>query len=152
MGPPLRLALLLAATAFALAACVTVVVRPTLLTEEFRSSPVSDGDVLVVRGLALDSIPEACRRVAVLQGSGQQDFSNEAELVAELRKAAGKPGGNVVAILSWEEAGRAERVLDVMLRTGVDRDAVALALRCPEDVRGSLAGRGPGDGGAASDP
>ena len=129
------------APVLALAACVTFVVRPTLLTDAFRSSPVAAGDVLVVRGLEPDSIPEACRRVAVLQGSGQQDFSDQAELEAELRAETGKVGGNVVAILSWEEAGRGERVLDAVLQSGVDRDALALAVRCPAEARDALAKR-----------
>jgi hypothetical protein len=81
--------------------------------------------------------------VAVLLASGQQDLTDEAAMVAALRKEAGKLGGNVVAILSWEEAGRGERVLDALLGTGVDRDAAALALRCPPAVVDELARRGP---------
>jgi hypothetical protein len=123
------------------AACTAVVVRPRLLTDAYRASPVAADEVAVVRTLPLDSVPEACVRVAALQGSGQQDFSDASELVAEMRKAAGSAGANVVAILSWEEAGRGERVLDVLLRTGVDRDALGLALRCPAETVAALARR-----------
>jgi len=46
-----------------------------------------------------------------------------------------------VAIVSWQEAGRGERVLDAVLGTGVDRDAVALALHCPGGAVEELARR-----------
>lgn len=132
---------LLAAALLLPSACVAVVVRPHVLSDAYRASPVPADDVTVVRTLPLDSVPEACVRVAALQGSGQQDVSDASELVAEMRKEAGKAGANVVAVLSWEEAGRGERVLDALLRTGVDRDAIALALRCPPETAVELARR-----------
>jgi hypothetical protein len=122
-----------------LAACMTVVVRPLLLTDAYRASPVPPDDVTVLRTLPLDSVPGVCVRVAALQGSGQQDFSDASELVGAMRKEAGKVGANVVAFVSWEEAGRGERMLDALLSTGVDRDAVALALRCPPETVAALA-------------
>ena len=136
-----RLGPALLATLLIPAGCMTVVVRPRVLTDAYRDSPVPADHVTVVRTLPLDSVPEACVRVAALQGSGQQDFSDASELMAEMRKEAGKAGANVVAILSWEEAGRRERALDVFLRTGVDRDALGLALRCPPETAEALARR-----------
>ena len=73
--------------------------------------PVRAEDVTVVRTLPLDAVPDACVRVAALQGSGQQDFSDASELVGAMREAAGKVGANVVAFVSWAEAGRGERAL-----------------------------------------
>jgi hypothetical protein len=124
-----------------LAACVTVVVRPYVVTDAYRGSPVPADDVTVLRALPLDSVPDACVRVAALRGSGQQDFSDASELVEAMRKEAGKVGANVVAILSWEEASRGERVLDALVGTGVDRDAVALALHCPPETLAKLSKR-----------
>lgn len=127
-----------------LAGCARVWVTPRVITDAFRSAPVGAAEVLVVRFVPLDSIPDACERVAVLRASGQQDLTDEAEMVEELREETGKLGGNVVAILTLEEASRGERVLDVFLGTGVDRDALALSLRCPAGAAQELARRGGG--------
>ncbi len=133
-APALLLSLLLAG-------CARVWVTPRVITDEFQSAPVSAAEVAVVRSVPLDSIPGACERVAVLRASGQQDLTDEGEMVAKLRAETGKLGGNVVAILILEEASRRERVLDVLIATGVDRDALALSLRCPAGVAEELARR-----------
>lgn len=126
------------------AGCARVWVTPRVITDEFRAAPVLAAEVAVVRSVPLDSIPEACERVAVLPASGQQDLTDEAEMVDKLREETGKLGGNVVAILTLEDASRGERVLDVLVGTGVDRDALALSLRCPEGVARELARRAGG--------
>lgn len=127
-----------------LAGCAGVWVTPRVLTDAYRAAPVRAAEVLVVRSVPPDSIPSSCERVAVLRASGQQDLTDEAEMVAKLREETGKLGGNVVAILTLEEASRGERVLDVLVGSGVDRDALALSLRCPAETARELSRRSGG--------
>ncbi|MDP2955345.1 MAG: hypothetical protein Q8N53_02900, partial [Longimicrobiales bacterium] len=65
------------------AGCARVWVSPRVISDEYRSAPVRAAEVAVVRSVPLDSIPGACERVAVLRASGQQDLTDEAEMVAK---------------------------------------------------------------------
>jgi len=71
-----------------LAACVTV--SKTVLTDEFRSAPVPPGQVDVLMASMGDSIPSACVRVAILHASGDEDVTDEGDMLDKLREEAGK--------------------------------------------------------------
>lgn len=109
-----------------LAGCVHV--SKTVLMDR-SSMPVPKDSVYVY--LANDSIPSTCERVAILHASGEQDLTDEGDMIDELRSEAGKLGANALHLQTMEEAGTGERIVAAIFDTGADRDADALALWCP---------------------
>lgn len=93
------------------------------------SMPVPKESVYVF--LASDTIPNSCERVAILHASGEQDWTDEGQMIDELRSEAGKLGANALPLLTMEDAGTGERVVAALFDTEADRDADALALWCP---------------------
>jgi hypothetical protein len=93
------------------------------------SMPVPKESVYVF--LASDTIPSSCERVAILHASGEQDWTDEGQMIDELRSEAGKLGANALHLLTMEDAGTGERVVAALFDTQADRDADALALWCP---------------------
>lgn len=110
-----------------LTGCVHV--SKTVLMDR-SSSPVPKESVYVY--LANDTIPASCERVAILHGSGEQDWTDEGDMIDELRSEAGKLGANALHILTMEDASTGEQLVAALLDTEADRDAEALALWCPD--------------------
>ncbi len=109
-----------------LTGCVHV--SKTVLMDR-SGSPVPKDSVYVY--LANDTIPNSCERVAILHASGEQDWTDEGDMIDELRSEAGKLGANALHILTMEDASTGEQVVAALLDTEADRDAEALALWCP---------------------
>ena len=107
-------------------ACVTV--TSTVLRDR-TASPVLEREVYIY--LADDELPEDCERVAILHGSGTQDWTDETDMLNKLREEAGKLGANAVHMQSMEDAGTGERVVAALFGGVTDRDSDALALYCP---------------------
>jgi hypothetical protein len=114
-----------------LAGCVQV--SKTVLMDR-SNKPVPKESVYVF--LANDSIPTSCERVAILHASGDEELTNEGEMIDELRSEAGKLGANALHLLTMEEAGTRERVAAAVFGTEADRNSQALALWCPERLEG----------------
>lgn len=104
-------------------------VSKTVLMDR-SSNPIPKGSVYVY--LANDTIPSTCERVAILHASGEQDWTDEGQMIDELRSEAGKLGANALHLLTMEDAGTGERVVAALFDTEADRDAEALALWCPD--------------------
>ena len=104
-------------------------VSKTVLMDR-SSSPVPKESVYVF--LPNDTIPSSCERVAILHGSGEQDWTDEGDMIDKLRSEAGKLGANALHIQTMEDAGIGERVVAALFDTEADRDAEALALWCPD--------------------
>ncbi|MFC1661518.1 hypothetical protein ACFL3S_08730 [Gemmatimonadota bacterium] len=96
--------------------------------------PVPKDSVYVF--LASDTVPSSCERVAILHASGEQDLTDEGQMIDELRSEAGKLGANALHLQSMEDAGTGERVVSALFGTESDRDADALALWCPDRSEG----------------
>lgn len=116
-----------------LASCVSV--SRSVLTEEFATMPVPRAEVDVLMASVGDSLPNSCTRVAILHASGNQEFSDEGDVLEKLRDEAGKLGANTVFVQGMEDAGTGERFAGALFGTGVDRDSDAIAFRCPTDPR-----------------
>jgi len=114
----------------ALAGCVTVS-KSVLLDRS--STPVPRGDVYVF--LAFDTIPASCERVALLHASGDEDFTDEGEMIDKLREEAGKLGANALHLRTMEDPGTGERIASAVFGTNADRDSDAIALWCPDGPR-----------------
>ena len=119
----------LAILVLSLAACVHV--TKSVLTREFEADPVPMENVAVWLASMNDSIPSDCTRVAILHASGDQDFTDESDMLDELRQEAGKLGANAIFVQNMEDASTGERVVAEIFDTEADRDADAVALHCP---------------------
>jgi hypothetical protein len=106
--------------------CVTV--SKSVLMDR-SNMPVPMESVYVF--LASDTVPSDCERVAILHASGDQDFTDEGQMIDKLRSEAGKLGANALHLQAMEDAGTGERVVSELFGTEADRDADALALWCP---------------------
>ena len=126
---PYKPVLLFTGVAVLAAGCVTV--SKSVLTNQYESSPIAEEAVTVLMASMGDSIPTRCVRVAILHAKGNQEWTNEGDVVNKLRSEAGKLGANTVFLQNMEDAGTGERFAGALFGTSVDRDADALALRCP---------------------
>jgi hypothetical protein len=115
---------------FTLLASACVTVSKSVLTEQYMSTPVPREGVAVLMASVGDSLPRDCVRVAVLHASGDQDYTDEGDVLNKLRDEAGKLGANTVFLQNMEDAGTGERVVGALFGTNSDRDADALALHC----------------------
>jgi hypothetical protein len=120
----MRLALLLLSV---LAGCVTV--SKSVLMDR-SDHPVPRDDVYVF--LASDTIPATCERVALLHASGEEDLTDEGQMIDKLREEAGKLGANALHLRTMEDPGTGERIASAVFGTNADRDSDAIALWCPE--------------------
>lgn len=77
-----------------------------------------------------DSLPPH-DRVAILAGSGNNNWSNRTQLMENLRRWAGELGANVVIIGNVEEASSGARIVGNLSGFGSRRnqDAIAILLR-----------------------
>lgn len=112
-------------------ACVTV--NKTVLMDR-SAFPVAPAQVYVF--LPEDEIPADCERVALLDASGEQDTTTEAQMIDEMRKEAGKLGANAIQLRDIENAGTGERIVSAILDTTADRSGRAVALWCPSRAGG----------------
>ena len=116
-----------------LALCAGCVRVSSSVLIDRSASPVPQAEVYVF--LPGDEIPESCERVAIVHASGNQDLTNEGQMLDKLREEVGKLGANAVEVRTMEDAGTGERVVAALFGTEADRDSDALALYCPDGTR-----------------
>ena len=109
-----------------LTGCVTV--NTSLLTDAYKANPVPGIDVHVF--FADDSVPDH-ERVAILYAEGSDDFTDQAEMIDELRKEAGKLGANAIILKNLKEPGTGERVASVVFGISSERRGEAIAIYAP---------------------
>ena len=102
----------------------------TVLDEDYLGTPVPKNQVDVLMSLPGDTLPTQCTCVAILHASGDDDTTDEGDILDKYREEAGKLGASRVFVQTMEDAGTAERVVDAFFGTGSDRDSDALALCC----------------------
>lgn len=96
--------------------------------------PVPTGEVHVF--LPRDEVPTSCQRVAILNASGDENFTNESQMIDKLREEAGKLGANAIMMGEIEDPGSGERIASALFGTASDRDSQAEALWCPDGFGG----------------
>ncbi len=91
-------------------------------------TPVDPEEVQIF--LPGDSIPPH-DRVAILAGTGSDDWSNRSQLLNHLRRKAGELGANGVIVGDVEESSTGEKVVGMLTGYGSNReqDAIAILLR-----------------------
>ena len=115
------------AAALVLGACVTV--SKSVLMDR-SAFPVPQQNVYVF--LPSDSVAPSCERVALLNASGEENFTNESQMIDKMRDEAGKLGANAILLQSIEDPGGAERFASAIFGTQADRDGASIALWCPD--------------------
>lgn len=113
------------------ASCVTV--NKTVLMDR-SAYPVPQSEVYVY--LPEDELPEDCERVALLDASGEQDATTEAQMLDKMREEAGKLGANAIQLRAIENAGAGDRIVSAILDTSPERSGRAVALWCPSRAGG----------------
>ena len=98
--------------------------------------PVPAEDVQVF--FESDSIPEHTR-VAILNASGSQGFTNQGQMIDKLREGASKLGANAIVLLGVKEPGAGEKFENALVGGVADgqRRGEAIAIR----IEGSGVGR-----------
>lgn len=108
------------------AACVSV--NKSVLSTSRVSYPVPKEQVQVY--FAGDTVPEH-DRIAILNGSGDDNMTNQAQLIDKLREEAGKLGANAIILQDVEEASTGAKVAQAILGTSAKRKGEALAIYVP---------------------
>lgn len=109
----------------ALSGCVSV--NESVLVDR-SSQPVPMDDVQVLTSSR--QLPESCERVAYLDASASESFNDTDDVVAKLKKTAGKLGANVVTV--QETYGT--RANSSMFDSHADREFEAEAFWCPDGI------------------
>lgn len=118
-GAAACLALLLAA------GCVSV--NATLVNPAERHPPVHRDSVRLFTSEA--RIPGRYEEVALLFAEGDENLTDQSDMLAAMRKKAAELGANGLLLRDMEEPGAVERVLEAVFGKGADRRADALAIR-----------------------
>lgn len=109
-----------------LASCVSV--NKSVLSRAHVSSPVPRDDVHVY--LPGDSIPEH-ERIAILSAKGDENMTNESQMIDRMRDEAGKLGANAIVLQDMRDPNNTSRVLGAVLGTPANRRAQAIAIYVP---------------------
>src|SRR5690554_1936345 len=111
------------ATVLLATACVTV--NKSVLSRSRIAYPVPRDDVQVY--FAGDTVPEH-ERIAILTGSGDDEMTNQAQLIDKLREEAGKLGANAIILNEVKEASTGAKVAQAILGTSANRKGEAIAI------------------------
>ena len=109
-----------------IAACVSV--NKSVLSRSRVSQPVPRDDVQVY--FAGDSVPTH-ERIAILSGEGDDNTTNQGQLIDKLREEAGKLGANAIILNEVEEASTGAKVAQAILGTSAKRKGEAIAIYVP---------------------
>lgn len=125
----MRNVLLLLVLAGSSSACISV--SKSVLTQDYRMSPVARDDVYVF--FAYDEICEH-DRIAILAAEGDEELTSEGQMIDKLREEAGKLGANAIVLNHVEEPGGGERVVAAATGDSAERRGQAVAIRCVDGL------------------
>jgi type IV pilus biogenesis protein CpaD/CtpE len=126
----MRSAVLAAAFAALLAGCVSV--NKSVLSQSRLSQPVPRDSVHVY--LPGDSVPEH-ERIAILTAKGDENTTNESQMIDRMRQEAGKLGANAIILQDMRDPNNTARVLGAVLGTPSNRKGQAIAVYVPALAR-----------------
>ena len=106
-----------------LSGCVSV--NHSLLSDSQMGAPVPSNEVQVY--FADDSIPDH-ERIAILNASGSDSWTNESQMIDRLREEAGKLGANAIVLDQLKDPGGGERVVAALFGGSAQRRGQALAI------------------------
>ena len=109
-----------------LTSCVTV--NKSVLESSFMANPIPKEGVQVY--LPGDEVPEHTR-IAILNGKGDGDLTDEGQMIDKLREEAGKLGANAIILGETEEPGTGAEIAQAFLGTSANRKTSAIAVFVP---------------------
>jgi hypothetical protein len=77
-----------------------------------------------------DSIPEHTR-VAILTAKGDEDLTDEGEMIDKLREEAGRLGANAIVLGAIEDPSAGKQFVAALFGTSADRKGQAIAIYVP---------------------
>ena len=77
---------------------------------------------------SLDQIRERYEEIAILNATGESNWTNEQEMLESMRRKAGEVGANAVVLDAIQEAGAGAKVAAAIFGTGTQRKGRALAI------------------------
>jgi len=116
-------------------ACVTV--NRSVLSESRMAFPVPQVRVQVY--FPEDSVPEH-ERIAILNAEGDDDLTDEAQMIDRLREEAGKLGANAIILGEVRDPGTGARVAAAVFGISSDRKGSAIAIFVPSLERDDAEG------------
>ena len=103
-------------------------VNKSVLSRSRVGQPVPRDEVHVY--FASDSIPPH-ERIAILTGSGDDQLTNEGQLIDKLRQEAGKLGANAIILNEVKDPNTGSRIARAVLGIPANRKGQALAVFVP---------------------
>lgn len=123
-----RIALAAVLLSVQLAACVSV--NRSVLSQERIPYPVP---MMMVRVFFADDEIPSHERIAILNASGPENFTDEGEMIDKLREEAGKLGANAIILDELRDPGTGERVIAAIFGGEAERRGSAVAIYIPTD-------------------
>lgn len=123
----MRSALLTLVCAALLTACVSV--NKSVLSQSRMAYPVPRDSVHVF--FPRDSVPEH-ERIAILTAKGDENSTNEAQMIDKMRQEAGKLGANAIILQDMRDPNNTARVLGALVGTPTNRKGQAIAIYVPD--------------------
>jgi len=108
---------------FVIAGCVSV--NKSVLSSSRLAQPVPQETVQVY--FADDSIPDH-ERIAILNATGAEHWTNEGQMIDKLRAEAGKLGANAIILNQLKDPGTGERVVAALFGGAANRKGSAIAI------------------------
>ena len=118
----------LVASAVTWSACVSV--NATKVSPGRSFSPVPKDRVRIFQ--AEDDVPGEYTEVAILHASGQENWTDQSDMMNKMREKAAELGANGIVLGGIEEPGTGEQIVGALFGTGADREGKALGIRWGE--------------------
>lgn len=122
---PVAVAAAIAAVTISWTACVSV--NATEVDPGRSFSPVPGDDVRIFQ--TEEDVPGEHVEVAILHASGQENWTDQSDMMNEMREKAAELGANGIVVSGIEEPGTGEQIVGALFGTGADREGRALAIR-----------------------
>ena len=112
----------------ALLAMACVSVNKSVLSQARMAFPVPKERVQVY--FPEDSVPNH-ERIAILNAEGDDEMTNEGEMIDKMREEAGKLGANAIILGDLRDPGTGARIASAIFGTSSDRKGQAIAIFVP---------------------
>jgi hypothetical protein len=77
---------------------------------------------------SFDQVPGKYEEIAILNATGESNWTNEATMLESMRRKAGELGANAVVLNGIDEAGNGAKIAAAVFGTGTQRKGRAVAI------------------------
>ncbi len=113
-----------AVLALGLSGCVST--NSTILGTNSPGAPVAEEHVAIYR--TADQVPGKYREIALLNSTGESNWTNEHKMYESMKKEAGKLGANAVIVDALSEPSAGAKVAAAIFGVGAERKGRAIAI------------------------